>query len=135
MQTTWGFWRKPMRQPFSEAVYSMLQLLPENERKQTYEKFVYESGRAAFEIGYWLFDSRDASRVDESKVTCPVLVVAGAQDRITPASIVRKVARKYKAVSTYKEFENHAHWVVAEPNWQEVAEYIVGWLKQLRTES
>ena len=34
------------------------------------------------------------------------------EDHITPASVVRKVARKYKAVSTYKEFENHAHWVI-----------------------
>lgn len=135
MQTTWGFWRKPMRQTFGEAVYSMLHLLPEKERKETYDKFVYESGRAAFEIGYWLFDSTGASRVDESKVACPVLVVAGAQDRITPASVVRRVAKKYQAVSTCKEFENHAHWVVAEPRWQEVAEYVAGWLRPLRTQS
>jgi pimeloyl-ACP methyl ester carboxylesterase len=135
MQTTWGFWRKPMRQTYGEAVDSMLHLLPEKERKETYDKFVYESGRAAFEIGYWLFDSTGASRVDESKVTCPVLVVAGAQDRITPASVVRRVAKKYKAVSTYREFENHAHWVVAEPRWQEVAEYVAGWLGPLRTKS
>ena len=40
---------------------------------------------------------------------CPVLVIAGAEDRITPAAVVRQVAKKYKAVSTYKEFENHAH--------------------------
>ena len=134
-QTTWGFWKKPMRQTFAEAAYSMLHLLPEKEQKEIYSKFVYESGRAAFETGYWLFDSRGASKVDGSKVTCPVLVVAGAQDRITPASVVRRVARKYKAVSTYKEFENHAHWVVGEPRWQEVAEYVVGWLKSPRKES
>lgn len=133
VQTTWGFWRKPMRQSFGEASYSMLHLLPEAERKETYGKFVYESGRAAFEIGYWLLDPRSASKVDASKVTCPVLVVTGAQDRITPASVVRKVARKYKA-ATYKEFENHAHWVVAEPRWQEVAEYAGGWLRSLRAE-
>ncbi len=133
--TTWGFWRKPVRPTFGEAVYSMMHLLPEEEREKTYDKFVYESGRTVFEIGYWLFDSRGASRVDESKVTCPVLTVAGAQDRIIPASIVRRVARKYKAVSTYKEFENHAHLVVTEPRWQEVAEYVGGWLRSLRTAS
>lgn len=135
VQKKWGFWRKPMRQPFCEAVYSMLHLLPEKEQRKTYEKFVFESGRAAFEIGYWLFDSRGASRVDESRITCPVLVVAGAQDRITPASVVRRVARKYRAVSTYKEFENHAHWVVTEPHWEEIAEYVGDWLRPLRTES
>lgn len=135
VMTTWGFWRKPMRQTFGEAAYSMLHLVPQSEHHEVFEKCVYESGRAAFEIGYWLFDSRGASRVDASKVTCPVLVVAGAQDRITPAAVVRKVARKYQAVSTYKEFENHAHWVVAEPQWQEIAEYVGRWLKPLRTES
>jgi pimeloyl-ACP methyl ester carboxylesterase len=135
VQTKWGFWKKPMRQAFNEAVYSMLHLLPPDEQKEAYDKFVYESGRAASEIGYWLFDSRSASKVDESKVTCPVLVIAGAEDRITPASVVRQVAKKYKAVSTYKEFENHAHWVVAEPGWQEIAEYVAGWLEQVLAES
>ncbi|MBW2637894.1 MAG: alpha/beta hydrolase [Deltaproteobacteria bacterium] len=130
VQIKWGFWKKPMRQTFNEAVYSMLHLLPPDEQKEAYDTFVYESGRAAYEIGYWLLDSKKASKVDESHVTCPVLVIAGAEDRITPASVVRQVAKKYKAVSTYKEFENHAHWVVAEPGWQEIAEYVAGWLKQ-----
>jgi len=129
MQTTWGFWRKPMRQTFAEAAYSMLNLFPEKAQKEVYEKFVYESGRAAFEIGYWLFDSKGASRVDASLVTCPVLVIGGTQDRITPVSVVRQVAKKYKAVSTYKEFENHAHWIMGEPGWREVAEYILSWLR------
>jgi pimeloyl-ACP methyl ester carboxylesterase len=126
--TKWGFWRKPMRQTFNEAVYSMLQLLPMEEQKKIFGRFVYESGRAACEIGFWFLDRKGAARVDEAKVTCPVLVVAGGQDRITPASVVRKVAAKYRAVSTYKEFPNHAHWVIGEPHWQEVAEHVSDWL-------
>jgi pimeloyl-ACP methyl ester carboxylesterase len=122
-----------MRIPFCDAVYSVLHLLPENEQHETYDKFVYESGRTLFEIGYWPLDSRKASGVDESKVTCPVLVVAGSLDRITPASVVRQVAKKYSAVSTYKEFANHAHWVLGEPHWQEVAEYVGDWLKLIRS--
>ncbi|HEY5993510.1 MAG TPA: alpha/beta hydrolase [Gallionellaceae bacterium] len=130
MQTQWGFWKKPIRQTFAEAVYSMMHLLPEEERRKNYDKFVYESGRAASEIGYWFFDPRGAARVDESKVTCPVLVIGATQDRITPASCVRRVAKKYRAVATYKEFANHAHWMLAEPGWEEIAEYAAGWLAQ-----
>ncbi len=132
VMSKWNFWNKPMRQTFSEAVYSMLSMLPENEQKETYDRFVYESGRAAFEIGYWLLDSKNASKVDASRVTCPVLVIAGSKDNITPTSVVRKVAAKYKG-ATYKEFENHAHWIMAEPECQEVAEYIDGWLSQQPT--
>jgi pimeloyl-ACP methyl ester carboxylesterase len=122
-----------MRQTFDEAVYAILHLLPPDEQKETYDRFVYESGRAAAEIGYWFLDSKGAAEVDESEVTCPVLVIAGAEDRIVPASSVRQVAKKYRAVSTYKEFENHAHWVIAEPGWSEVAEYVAGWLKEALT--
>jgi pimeloyl-ACP methyl ester carboxylesterase len=129
-QTMWGFWKKPLRQTYAEAVYSMMHLLPENEHKECYSKLVYESGKATFEIGYWFLDPRRASRVDESKVTCPVLVIAGAQDRITPVSVIRRVAKKYKFVATYKEYPNHAHWLQGEPQWQEIAGDIIDWLRQ-----
>ena len=118
-----------MRQTFEEAVYSMMHLLSERQQREIYGHFVYESGRAASEIGFWLLDPGKASHVDESKVTCPILVIAGAEDRITPASVVRKVAAKYGAVSTYKEFEGHSHWVVGEPGWEDIAQYIYDWLQ------
>ena len=134
VQATWGFWKKPMRQTFDEAVYSMLHLLLPDEQRDAYDRFVYESGRATAEIGYWLFDAKKASRVDESKVTCPVLVIAGSEDRITPASVVRQVAQKYEPVSTYRMFEDHAHWVVAEPGWEEIAAYAADWLEDALAE-
>jgi pimeloyl-ACP methyl ester carboxylesterase len=130
VQTKWGFWNSPFRLKFSEVVYSMLHLMTEKEQWEIFNKLVYESGRAATEIGYWPFDPKRASSVDESGVTCPVLVIAGRLDRITPASVASKIAKKYKAVSTYKEFKNHAHWVVGEPGWQEVADYASSWLTE-----
>ncbi len=126
----YGFWKKPRRQTFNEAAYSMLSLLPREEQRKVYDRFVYESGRAASEIGFWFFDPKGASKVDGKKVSCPVLVIAGSQDKITPASVVRKVADKYSSVSTYREFPNHAHWVVGEPDWQQVADYACDWLNQ-----
>ena len=109
----------------------MLHLLPIEEQKKVFERFVYESGRAASEIGFWLFDRRKAAAVDASKVICPVLIIGAGEDRITPVSVVRKVAEKYRRVATYKEFAGHAHWVVGEPGWEEIAEYVNEWLNQL----
>jgi non-heme chloroperoxidase len=124
----WGFWKTPVRQPFAEAVYAMLHLLPPEQQKRTYERFVYESGRAAFEMGFWLFDGRRATEVDEKKVTCSVLVIAGAEDRITPAAVVRKVHEKYGSLSTFQKLEGHAHWVVGEAGWEDIAALIQAWL-------
>lgn len=131
MLTKWGFWRDSHRFSFKTAVYAAMHLLPESDQKATYEKFVYESGRAAAEIGFWYLDTNGAARVDESKVTCPVLVVSGAEDRITPATVVQKVANKYRTVSTYKEFENHAHWVIGEGGWEDIATFISDWIDGL----
>ena len=129
--TRWGFWKKPFRLTFSETAYSMLNRMPTENKKTIYDKFVYESGRVACEIGFWFFDWRGAARVDESKVTCPVLIVAGEEDRIHPISVTRKIAEKYKGVATYKELSGHAHWIIGEPGWQKIAEDIEEWLHQV----
>lgn len=126
----WAFWKKPMRIPFQAAAYSVLNVLPPEVQKEKYVRFVYESGRAAFEIGFWLLDRKGASRVDENRVDCPVLVVAGGRDRITPLSVVKKVAEKYKERSTFMEFAENGHWIVEEEGWEKVAGSILTWLKQ-----
>lgn len=134
VMTRWGCWRKPMRQPFATAVYSMLHLLPPAQQRLTYDRFVHESGRAACEIGLWPLDPHGATRVDEQAVDCPLLVIAGAEDRITPAKVVSKVAQKYGHQATFKVFERHAHWLVEEPGWQDVAHCIADWLEHLPPE-
>ncbi len=125
--TTWGFWRKPFKITYGEAVYSMMELLPEDERRRAYAQFVHESGRAAFEIGFWPLDGRRAAEVDEKRVTCPVLVVAGERDRITPAAVVKKVAKKYGVPC--KVFPDHAHWVLQEKGWEDVARFVAEWIE------
>lgn len=123
----WKFWTKPMRLSYKKSVYSLLHLLPEEERKDVFSHFVYESGRAAGEIGFWLFDRRKASHVDSESVTCPVLILSGEKDNINPASMMGKIARRYPH-ATWKKFSNHAHWMMGEPGWEEPAGYIDQWI-------
>lgn len=126
----YGFWRKHHRISFKTSVYGILHLMPPEDRRAIYEKMVFESGRAAAEIGLWWADRRRASQVDERMVTCPVMVIAGKEDRITPEKMVRKVAEKYNALDHYRVFENHAHWLIAEPGWEEIVQHISDWLKE-----
>ena len=126
----WGFWKKPVKTTFTSASYSAMHLLPEEERRAVYSRFVHESGRAFFEIAFPFLGSRKAATIDAKKIDIPVLVVAGAEDRITPASVNRKIAHKYKSVATYLEFPHHAHWIFGEPGWEEVAGHIHFWLNQ-----
>ncbi len=124
------FWRKSFRFSYDAANYAVMHKLPPAERKKAYDRMVFESGLVTLQIGPWFLDIHRASAVEEDKIKCPVLMVAGSEDRITPAPVVKKVAEKYRAVSTYKEFENHAHWVIGEPGWEEIAGFVDGWMKE-----
>lgn len=126
----WGFWRKPMRPTFEQATFGLLCRCPPDEQRRLYERMVWESGRAAFELGFHALDSKKATRVDCSKVTCPVLAVGASEDRAVPTALVRKVAACYPR-ATYEEFAGHAHWLCVEPGWEETAGHIAGWLKEV----
>jgi len=133
MLTTWGFWRKPCRQTYHEAIYSTMNLLPPAEQKAMYDKLVFESGHAVYEIGLWFLDPKKITEVDASRITCPVLVISGARDRLMPPAIVRKIAGKYRDVATYREYANHAHKVIMEPGWEKIAADIADWLDRVLT--
>ena len=45
------------------------------------------------------------------------------------------IAKQYKPLSTYKSFTNHAHWVIGEPGWLEIADDVSEWLISTTTSS
>jgi pimeloyl-ACP methyl ester carboxylesterase len=126
-----ALWDEPLFPTFEGVAYSSLHLLKPQEQKMVYEKFSYESGRAAWEMAFWFFDGKRATFVDDEKVTCPVLIIVGTEDRLTPPAITRKIQHKYNKVSTYIEFNNHSHWIIGEDGWEKVAETIHGWLARV----
>ena len=125
----WGFWEKPHKISYEKAVYAMMEQLPEEERKYIYNRSVWESGRAATEIGFW-FAGVKGAQVDSSKMTCPLLIISGSEDNITPAKVVKKVAEKYKPRYTHMEIGGHGHWLIREPGWEKSAGYINRWIEE-----
>ncbi|KQC13321.1 MAG: alpha/beta hydrolase [Desulfuromonas sp. SDB] len=129
--TRYQFWKKPHRISYSNAEYALFNQLPVEQRREVYDKFVYESGRAALEIGLWWLDVEKNTEVDEAEVKCPVLVLTGTEDRMVPPAVAKKIAEKYKKVSTYMEFNHHAHWLVGEPGWEKIAGKIDQWISKI----
>ncbi len=127
---SWGFWKKPFRLTLAAAKHAVFNRLPPAEHERVFKKLVWESGRAATQTGFWFLDPAKTTRIDESQIKCPVLVIAGAHDKITPLTVVRRVADKYKTVSTFKVFAHHSHWLFAEPGWHNPAAFIYEWLQQ-----
>jgi alpha-beta hydrolase superfamily lysophospholipase len=66
--------------------------------------------------------------VDARRITCPVLVIAGADDVAIPPRIQRTVARKYGA--TFRLYEGNAHFLIWEAGWDHIAADVATWLDQ-----
>ncbi|TWI97551.1 alpha-beta hydrolase superfamily lysophospholipase [Mucilaginibacter frigoritolerans] len=73
------------------------------------------------------------AKIDLKKPHNPLLIIAGEKDHIVPPSLNLKNFKAYKdtsSVITFKEFKGRSHYIVGEPNWQEVAGYVYNWLNK-----
>lgn len=67
-------------------------------------------------------------KIDAAKVRVPVLVVSGNEDRIISPALARWTAERYGG--ELKLFDRHAHWLLEEPGWQNIANEISVWLEK-----
>lgn len=72
--------------------------------------------------------------IDFKKPHQPLLFIAGEKDNIIPASLNRTNFNAYKNTNSKKEFKEFAgrtHYICGQENWQEIADYIIGWIKRV----
>lgn len=62
------------------------------------------------------------ARVDFSRDHVPLLLMAGDSDRLTPAAMVRRNARRYELVVEVREFRGRSHFLCNQDGWEEVAD-------------
>ncbi|MDG2528394.1 alpha/beta hydrolase [Caulobacter endophyticus] len=109
--------------------FGVVNAVPAARHDALYAKAVYDSGRVLQDLAY---PDRDPSRtvhVDAAKVSVPVLVLAGAKDRTTPVEDMRLVGRKY-AGADYREYPDHAHWLIDEPGSDALLATVQSWLSE-----
>lgn len=128
------FWRNAHKPGFAHAQRYAFNGVPADRHRALYESLVHESGRASFELGMWPLDLARASAVEAVKVRCPVYVVSCGKDRLTPASVVRKVARRYSQV-TMRHYPERGHWVIDDEETDEMMHAICGWLRPFEQRS
>ncbi len=124
----WGFWRKSHTLSRARLLGNAMNAHTEQAALKLLPTLLAESGRAATEMGLWWSDLRRATAVPASSVRCPVYVVSAGQDRLTPASVVRKVALRY-ANSTLRIWPERDHWVIDDADTEDMVHEIDGWLR------
>jgi pimeloyl-ACP methyl ester carboxylesterase len=128
MMLTGDYWNGTIAPSYGVAATNALDRLGSAERHAVYARFVPESGRATFEILQWALDMRRAAHVPARKVTCPVLCLAGSDDKINPPSTVARIAARYRGRALFEELEGHSHWLIGEAGFEKIAARAMAWL-------
>lgn len=113
------FFRLPFRLEEKDLRESLV-AVPAARRRQILQDLVPESARLVRE-----FFTRSVT-VDPSRIRCPILVIAGSQDRWVPTPAQRAMARRLGA--DFVEYPGHGHWIPGESGGETVARDIHRWL-------
>ena len=113
---------RPIFPERDDADVLMFNRTPRDQANLQYARLVPESGKAAFDL------SIGAVAVRETRVTCPVLVVSGTDDRFVVPRVARALVAKYRA--RHLEYPNFGHLIITEPGWQGPALEVVEWMNQ-----
>lgn len=120
---------KPVKMWKTGFKFGVVNAVPAARHDALYASAVYDSGRVLQDLAYPDRDPSRTAHVDAAKVTVPVLVLAGARDRTTPVEDVRLVGRKY-AGADYREYPDHAHWLIDEPGSAALYDAAKAWLSE-----
>jgi pimeloyl-ACP methyl ester carboxylesterase len=77
---------------------------------------------------------KSSAKLDLQKPHEPLLFIGGAKDNIFPSVFTKKIAGSYKdknSIVDFKEFPGRSHFIAGEKNWEEVAGYVLEWLKKV----
>jgi 8-oxo-dGTP pyrophosphatase MutT (NUDIX family)/esterase/lipase len=109
--------------------WGVLNAVPKENRAAVYAGAVYDSGQVYADLIAPETAQNGAARIEADAIRAPILTIAGAKDRATPPAAVRAVSAKYAAVGgAFREYPDHAHWLIDEPGTDRLAADIDAWL-------
>ena len=114
--------------------YAFTNNLSEAESLAVYEKYAVPGpDHILFQAAFANFNPHAATAVDfQNPDRAPLLLIAGGNDHVSPASVVESNFRLYrnsKALAEYKEFPGRTHYTLGQDGWEEVADYALTWAK------
>jgi pimeloyl-ACP methyl ester carboxylesterase len=118
-----------------EFHYGFGNALTPEESSELFETWAIPSpGKPLFEAAAANFFPHSPAKVDvKDEERGPLLIIGGGHDHTVPASISKssyKLESKTSAVTDLHVFDDRGHSLTIDHGWQEVADYVLDWLKQ-----
>lgn len=120
------FWERELQPNFEVAAHDSLNRVAPDRQRAVFDRFGPESGRALFELFFWMLDAGAASAVETAAVRCPVLCLSGREDKVVSLATLHATAAAY-AGATVVEAPGHGHMLLAEAGADAVAHQIAQW--------
>lgn len=125
----WGFWKKAMPPYKAEFFKYCLNEQDEALKHEIFQDLVPESGKVYTQMAFPFLDKTQAGKVDFSKISGPVLVITGSQDKMTVSAIARKTAQNYPG-SLLVSITGADHMYESGKFQDQTLSVIQGWLSQ-----
>lgn len=121
------FSRQVYQMSLNEWKYSLTNGLSPEIQQKSYDKYCIPESRKILRGAF-----SSAPKIDFNKHHPPLLLTTGSEDRIVPQSLVYENYIRYNknhSVTHYQAFNGRNHFVLRQPGWQDVAEFILSWLE------
>ena len=115
-----------------EFHYSFTNTLTESESGPIYDRYAVPGpGRVLFQGALANFSPHSPAAVNfKNEERAPLLLIAGGEDHVAPASLNESNFKHYKstrAVTEFKVFPGRSHYTLGQSGWEEVADYALDW--------
>jgi len=94
---------------------------------EAYARYVIPApGKIFHQAAFW-----SGTGIDPARRTQPLLITGGTEDRLISPYLSRAAYRRQRHApgpTDYVEFPGRSHFLITEPGWEEVANYVLDWL-------
>lgn len=126
----WQGWELPFTLSREAFASSFANAAPPDIQNDAYDRLVVPtSGRMFYEGSFWI-----GTAVHPRRRTQPLLITVGGEDKtVTPFTAMGafNLQKHSPAETDFKYFPGHSHFLIAEPGWEDVANYILRWVAHL----